>query len=140
MATRYVTCPNCHTQNPGINTRCINCGTAMPVTSAPMQQYPGADTKVPGADKKLAAGLCGILVGGFGVHKFILGYQKEGIIMLSVNAGSLILTMVSCGILFPLIFVLMAVGIVGLIEGIMYLTKSDEEFVNTYIINKRPWF
>ena len=40
----------------------------------------------------------------------------------------------------PAVLALMAVGIVGLIEGIMYLTKSDEEFVNTYIINKRPWF
>jgi TM2 domain-containing membrane protein YozV len=112
----------------------------MPATAAPMQQMPQTGAQIPGAEKKLAAGLCGILVGGFGVHKFILGYQKEGIIMLSVNLGALIITMVSCGILFPLIFVSMAVGVVGLIEGIMYLTKSDEEFVNTYIINKRPWF
>jgi len=60
--------------------------------------------------------------------------------MLSLSVGSLILTFLSCGILFPLAFVPMAVGIVGLVEGIMYLTKSDEEFVNTYIINKKPWF
>ncbi len=32
------------------------------------------------------------------------------------------------------------VGLIGLIEGIIYLTKSDEEFVNTYINNKRGWF
>jgi hypothetical protein len=31
-------------------------------------------------------------------------------------------------------------GIIGLIEGILYLTKSDEEFVSTYITNKRGWF
>jgi len=28
----------------------------------------------------------------------------------------------------------------GDVEGIMYLTKSDEEFVQTYIVNKKPWF
>ncbi|MCS6782816.1 MAG: hypothetical protein RMI89_04305 [Gloeomargarita sp. SKYBB_i_bin120] len=32
-----------------------------------------------------------------------------------------------------------ATGIIGLIEGIIYLTKSDEEFVNTYILNKKGW-
>lgn len=28
-------------------------------------------------------------------------------------------------------------GILGLVEGIMYLTKSDEEFVSTYVVNKK---
>jgi len=27
-----------------------------------------------------------------------------------------------------------------LIEGIMYLTKSDQEFVDTYINSKKGWF
>ena len=31
-------------------------------------------------------------------------------------------------------------GIVGIVEGIIYLTKSDEEFVRTYIQNKKGWF
>jgi hypothetical protein len=31
-------------------------------------------------------------------------------------------------------------ALVGLIEGIIYLTKSDEDFVNTYITNKKGWF
>jgi TM2 domain-containing membrane protein YozV len=107
----------------------------------PMQPMSsGYAQKIPGADKKIAAGLCGILIGGLGIHKFVLGYQQEGIIMLSVNLVSIILLIVSCGLLFPLAFVSMAVGIVGLVEGIIYLTKSDEEFVNTYIINKKPWF
>ena len=30
-----------------------------------------------GAEKKVAAGVCGILLGCFGVHKFILGYNLE---------------------------------------------------------------
>ena len=40
--------------------------------------------KIPGADKKIAAGICGILIGGLGVHKFILGYTKEGIIQIVI--------------------------------------------------------
>ena len=138
MATRYVTCPNCHTQNPGINDRCINCGTAMPVAPSPMQQYPSnTGSQVPGAEKKLAAGLCAILLGSFGVHKFILGYQTEGFILLGVTLAAWVITFITCGFGFFLIFI---PSIVGIVEGIMYLTKSDEEFVNTYITHKKPWF
>ncbi|QJP34125.1 TM2 domain-containing protein [Nonlabens sp. Ci31] len=74
-------------------------------------------------NKKVLAGIMGILLGTFGIHKFILGYNQEGIIQL-------ILGIVSCG----------ALGIIGLIEGIIYLTKSDEEFYYTYQVNKKGWF
>jgi TM2 domain-containing membrane protein YozV len=80
-----------------------------------------------GADKKVVAGICGILLGALGIHKFILGYTTEGVIML-------VGTLVTCG-LAGAVF-----GIIGLIEGIMYLTKSDDEFVATYIKNKKGWF
>ena len=88
-----------------------------------------------GADKKIIAGICGILVGYFGVHKFVLGYNKEGGIMLGVSLAGMVL---SCFVL-P-IFATFAMGVIGLIEGIMYLTKSDEEFVATYITGSKPWF
>ena len=78
---------------------------------------------IPGAEKKIAAGICGILIGGFGVHRFILGDATGGIIRI-------VLTFVTCG----------AGVIIGLIEGIIYLTKSDEDFVNEYITNKKGWF
>ncbi len=84
----------------------------------------------------------GILFGAFGVHKFILGYKNEGIIMAAISGGALILGIplmffgIGC-LLLPIVWI---VGLIGLIEGIMYLTKSDEEFVNTYITNKKPWF
>ena len=32
------------------------------------------------------------------------------------------------------------IAIIGLIEGIIYLTKSDEEFYNIYIAGERHWF
>jgi TM2 domain-containing membrane protein YozV len=74
-------------------------------------------------NKKVLAGIMGILFGGFGVHKFILGYTQEGIIQLVVS-------IVTCGIF----------SLVGFVEGIIYLTKSDEEFYDTYQANKKGWF
>lgn len=34
----------------------------------------------------------------------------------------------------------MVMGIIGLIEGIIYLTKSDQDFVATYVDGKKGWF
>jgi TM2 domain-containing membrane protein YozV len=88
-----------------------------------------------GADKKIVAGICGILIGALGIHKFILGYNTEGGIMLAVSLAGMAL---SCLVIPAMATV--AMGIIGLIEGILYLTKTDEEFVSTYIQNKKPWF
>ena len=86
-------------------------------------------------NKKLIAGILAIILGSLGIHKFILGYNKEGIILL---VATLIGYATSClGVGF---FILMATGVVGLIEGIIYLTKSDEEFYNTYQVGHKPWF
>src|SRR5918992_1332883 len=128
MQTQYVSCPTCKSQNIAGSGLCANCGTPLPLAPMPMQHV--AQGKIPGAEKKIAAGICGILLGGFGVHKFILGYNTEGIIMLVAWVVGMFLT---CGI------ASIAVGIVGLIEGIIYLTKSDEEFVRTYIQGKKAW-
>ena len=88
-----------------------------------------------GDNKKMLAGLLALFLGAFGVHKFILGYNKEGIILLSITLVSFILMCVFIGFLTVYIGV-----IIGIIEGIIYLTKSDEEFYNTYQANKKPWF
>jgi TM2 domain-containing membrane protein YozV len=92
-----------------------------------VNQGPVTNWQAMGADKKMAAGICAILIGALGVHKFILGYTTEGVIMLAI-------TVVSCG------FLGVVPWVIGIIEGIMYLTKSDEEFVRTYIQNKKGWF
>ena len=77
--------------------------------------------------KKIAAGICGILLGALGIHKFVLGYTTEGLIMLLVS-------ILTCG------FGGFVIGIIGLIEGIIYLTKSDAEFYSTYMANHKGWF
>ncbi len=109
----------------------------MPVSPMPMQHMPRPGAAPVGAEKKIAAGICGIVLGGLGIHKFILGYTQEGVILLSVYLVSLIIAIVTCGIATPLVLI---PSVIGIIEGIIYLTKSDEEFVQTYILNKKPWF
>jgi TM2 domain-containing membrane protein YozV len=80
--------------------------------------------QLPGAEKKVLAGILGMWFGGFGVHKFVLGYTQEGIIQI-------VITIVTCFIVGP---------IIGLVEGIIYLAKTDEEFVATYLEGHRGWF
>ncbi len=92
-----------------------------------MEKQIGTPGPKPTAEKKVPAGICGILLGALGVHKFILGYKKQGWIMLLVSVLTL-------GLLAGVM------GLIGLIEGIIYLTRSDEEFVRRYVTGKKVWF
>lgn len=100
-------------------------------TREPTREPTQGSTQTPNvseyASKKIAAGICGILIGSLGIHKFILGMNTPGIIMVLV-------TVLSCFVLYPVM------SIIGLIEGIIYLTKTDEEFYQTYAIEKKEWF
>lgn len=73
--------------------------------------------------QRIVCGILGILLGAWGVHRFILGDVTGGIIRIAI-------TLVTCG----------AGGLIGLIEGIIYLTKSDEQFIQEYQIGKKAWF
>jgi TM2 domain-containing membrane protein YozV len=77
--------------------------------------------------KRVIAGILGILLGALGVHKFVLGYTTQGIIMLVITV-------------FTFGFGASLTGLIGLIEGIIYLTKSDEEFIEMYQKNEKHWF
>ncbi len=88
-----------------------------------------------GDNKKVLAGILAIVFGSLGVHKFILGYNKEGIILAAITLIGYATTCLVIGLFFFWI-----PGIIGLVEGIIYLTKSDEEFYNTYQVGKKPWF
>jgi len=131
--SRY--CTKCGAVNDDTAQFCVNCQAALTPISGyqPMQSVnqgqSGAmtDWKALGADKKILAGVLGIVLGGFGIHKFVLGYTTEGVIML-------LTTVLTCGILG------MVTGVIGIVEGIIYLTKSDQEFVQTYLQSKKGWF
>lgn len=56
----------------------------------------------------MVAGILGILLGGFGVHRFYLGYTSIGIIQIVV-------TIVTCGL----------GAIWGVIEGILILVGNE---------------
>ena len=73
------------------------------------------------AQKKMVAGILGILLGGLGIHKFYLGQTTPGIIHILLACTGIS-------------------GIIGLVEGIIYLTKTDEEFEQIYLIDKKAWF
>jgi TM2 domain-containing membrane protein YozV len=142
-----VFCPKCGAQNDDFAQSCLHCQAVLPAIGAqpyqaqadyqqpyqpsyepiqpptPMYGQPMVqDWKTAGADKKVVAGICAILLGGFGVHKFILGYTNEGIVQLLLG--------LFCGV----------GGIIGIVEGIIYLTKTDEEFVRTYVYGHKGWF
>jgi len=88
---------------------------------------PPPSTSNPRASNKLPAGICGILLGSLGIHNFILGYTGAGLIMLLV-------TLLTCGIGGVVLHV------IGLIEGIIYLCKPDDEFVRVYVDGRKEWF
>lgn len=126
-------CKSCGAQIDDNSSQCPYCQAAVTPTAAvrPATYVANSPASPPNgqtgsAPSKMAAGICGILLGAFGVHKFILGYHVAGIIMLCITVLS--------G--FMLAFI---PGVLGLIEGIIYLTKSDQEFVDTYVIKRRTW-
>ena len=57
------------------------------------------------------------------MHRFILGDVSGGIIRI-------VITLVTCGL----------GSLIGLIEGIIYLTKTDPEFYSVYMVGKKAWF
>jgi TM2 domain-containing membrane protein YozV len=78
--------------------------TSIPLSVPPPLASPGIyDTR----KSRLAAGLLGIFLGGFGVHRFYLGYT-------SVGVAQIIVTCVTCGI----------GHFWGLIEGILIICNS----------------
>ena len=79
------------------------------------------------AKSKTTAGVLAILLGALGVHKFYLGFTGVGFIIL-------VASLLTCGVAWII------TGPIGIIEGIIYLTKTDEEFEEMYVVNRKQWF
>jgi TM2 domain-containing membrane protein YozV len=73
--------------------------------------------------KRVLCGVLGILIGGIGIHRFMLGDTTGGILRI-------VISIVTCGV----------GSLIGFIEGIIYLTKTDEQFVKEYQEGKKAWF
>jgi TM2 domain-containing membrane protein YozV len=104
-------CPQCGGQVPDGSSICPSCGTALSqtraVTTLPPRALDGGGRIDPQAKSKVVAGLLGIFVGGFGVHRFYLGYTKLGVIQLVVS-------ILTCGL----------GSLWGLVEGILIIAGS----------------
>lgn len=83
-----------------------------------------------GGKSKIVAALLAFFLGAFGIHKFYLGCNSAGIIMLVLFFGGFILVGIPS----------MIIALIAFIEFIMYLIKSDDEFQEIYIDNKKCWF
>lgn len=90
-------CPLCGEVTDSLSQVCMKCGVNL---HAYGQQK-----------SKLAAGLFGIFLGVFGVHRFYLGH-------IGIGLAQLLITVLSCG------FLSWATWIWGLVEGIMILSGS----------------
>lgn len=77
------------------------------------QQYSQPYGVPEAAKSKTTAGILGILLGGIGAHHFYLGNTGRGIVYL-----------LFCWTYIP--------SIIGLVEGITYLTKSEADFAAKY--------
>jgi TM2 domain-containing membrane protein YozV len=117
-------CSTCGASIHALAEICPHCG----VRQAP--PFPAGAPFSPVVSNRLAAGICGILVGWLGVHKFILGYTNEGVIMLVASLVGVAL----CGI--PTL----VMTVIGIVEGVIYLTKTDEDFNRIYQVGRKGWF
>lgn len=111
-------CHNCGTATAPGQAACVKCGVAFAAGGA-------------GGKSRVTAGLLGIFLGGLGIHKFYLGYNKAGIAMILASFLGGLLTWGVAAV---------AMGAVGLIEGIVYLTKSDADFERIYVAGRKEWF
>ena len=98
-----------------------------------VEVYPDPNSPVPvayGEKNKFVAGLLALFAGAFGVHKFYLGFNRAGLIML---AGTLL-----GWVLFFL--PTMIVGVIAFVEAIIYMTRTDDQFHDTYEVRRKEWF
>lgn len=106
-------CPNCGTVRGVGNNFCPNCGAkvatgaAFCATCGMQFAQPAMQPNATVQKSKIAAGLLGLFLGGWGVHNFYLGFTTKAVIQL-------ILTIFTCGI----------ASLWGFIEGIMILAGS----------------
>lgn len=85
---------------------------------------------VPAKDH-VAAALLAILLGCFGIHKFYLGYTTAGFITLGITI---------VGGVFTLGIAAAVMALVGIVEGVLYLTESQSKFESTHVAHTREWF
>ena len=115
LDVRAELCPRCGVRQPPVYG--MGPGMQPPVYPGPGPGHalvgPGQHQLVRSNKDKTTAGILGIIVGGLGIHKFYLGQIGLGIVYL-----------LFCWTFIP--------ALIGFIEGILYLTMTDQEFARRY--------
>ena len=133
VAARAVACPGCGVPPLAERHHCHGCGAATEPNQAMCTRCGVGllSTSASGESKKIPAALLAIFLGGLGVHKFYLGCNTAGVVtLLATVVGGLCTCGVAAVVMWTITF----------IEGIVYLTKSDEEFDRLYVQSKKAWF
>ena len=125
MTMNEYKCPVCgnilYSSSPLVKVRCQNCGCEYIVDGKPQGAERTRDIfeNGPSGKSRGVAGLLAIFLGFLGVHYFYLGKTTPGIIILLVS-------IFSCGVLAAVVETL------TLIQGIIMLTMSEEDFEKKY--------
>lgn len=91
-----------------------------PPTEQPSAQPWAADSR----ERRHTVGVLAVALGFLGIHKFLLGYRLAGVLLL-------VASFLSCGTVSWLI---------GVIEGYLLLTMSDEDFYRAHVVGRKTWF
>lgn len=134
MLMYQYTCPQCGnvitTDQPLPSITCPRCGRTFqtappqgqPPYQQPYQQPHGNDVFAAGPSGKSrgVAALLAILVGALGIQYFYIGKNTAGIVCLCIS-------LFSCGVLGA------AIWLASIVQGIIMLTLTEEEFERRYI-------
>ena len=92
------------------------------------------DTTASRSIDKTTAGLLALFLGAFGAHKLYMGHTGPALVYLLAN---------TVGFMFTWIFLFLpnfALLIFAVVEAVIYLTMTDENFEQTYVVGKKEWF
>jgi RNA polymerase subunit RPABC4/transcription elongation factor Spt4/TM2 domain-containing membrane protein YozV len=138
-------CPECDVSQTDVEGRkkkhCHECGAlirgkAVVCPECGVEQDPSAGAYSGVGTSRITAGILAILLGQFAIHKFMLGYASAGIVVLMISLISL--PLICChGLGFiPLIITF----VIWVVEGVLYLCMSDQQFQKVHGNPQRPWF
>ncbi|MBJ3777838.1 TM2 domain-containing protein [Acuticoccus mangrovi] len=92
---------------------CFRCGTLIRADAAVCPHCGARQERVSGRRNRVIAAILAFLFGSFGAHRFYLGQ-------------------IGMGLLYLVFFWTVIPGIIAIVEGIIYLTMSDERFAERY--------